>query len=156
MCLEGCGREVREQVKLYLQQTPHSIHKPLLSLLEYQGAKMNHECTSQQQKDAILIGHLIKSETQQMPGIHHEHHEDSSASKRRRESMSLDEEISDVKMLLNSLSRSYFLIKKIKENAVFVDDEDSKNVKTILERILHAWDIGEPTETNADLDFNTA
>lgn len=156
MCLEGCGREVREQVTLYLQQTPHSTHQPLLSLLEYQCAKMKQECTSQQQNDVILIAQHMKSESQQMPSIHQECNEEFSASKRRRENMSLDEEISDVKVLLNSLGRSYFLVKRIKENAVFVDGEDSKKVKTIIERMLHVWDVGEPAVTHADVDLNAA
>ncbi|XP_050724069.1 uncharacterized protein C1orf112-like isoform X2 [Eriocheir sinensis] len=143
MCLEGCGGEVREQVTLYLQQTPHSTEQPLLSLLEYQGDKMKKDCTSQQKNDAILIDQMMKLESQQTTSNHHDHHEEFSASKRRRETVSRNGEISDVNILLDSLNRSYSLVKKIKENAVFVDGEDSKKVKTIIERMQHAWDTDE-------------
>lgn len=155
MCLEGCGREVQEQVTLYLQQTPHSTHQSLLSLLEYQRGKMKQDCTPQQQ-NVVLIEHLMKSESQQVTSIHHDHHEEFSASKRLRESESPNKEISDVNVLLNSLSKSFSLVKKIKENAVFVDGEDSEKVKIIIEKILHAWDSGETAVSNSGVDLNAA
>lgn len=154
MCLERCGKEVREQVTLYLQQTPHSAHQPLLLLLEGQVLKVKQECTSQQQKDVILIAQHMKSESQQMPSTHHEHHEEISSFKRRRESMSHDEESADLNMLISSLSRSFFLVRKIKENSVFVDDEESIKIKAIIEGMLHIWDTGEPTVTDVDIDSN--
>lgn len=141
MCLEGCGREVREQVTLYLQQTPHSTQQPLLSLLEYQEDKMKQDSTSQPQNYPILIDQMMKLESQQTTSDHYDHHKEFSACKRLREDVPQDGEVSDVNVLLDSLSRSYSLVKKIKENAVFVDGGDSKKVKTIIEKMLHAWDL---------------
>lgn len=137
MCLKGCGKELQERVTLYLQQTYHSTQQPLLSLLEYQDAKMKQDCISREQKDTVSIAEQMKSEIQEDSS----NQEFNSATKRRRETMSPDEEVSDVNMLLNSLSKSYFLVKKIKESDVSVDDKDSKKVKTTIERMLLDWDM---------------
>ena len=143
MCLERCEKEVREQVTLYLQQTPHTTQQPLLLLLHYQGLRMQQKDVTKRQSDTTLIVDHMKTESKQMVMDHHQNHEEIKAVKRRRESTSLDEEILDVNKLFNSLNDSCKLVKKIKESNVFIDDEDSKMVKDILEDMLNVWTAGE-------------
>lgn len=140
MCLAGCGKETRERVTLYLQQTPHPTNQTPVSLLHYQSVRMQQKDPPKRQQDVILIVDHMKTEKLK---AHCQNPEEVKAVKRRRESTSSDEEIVDVNGLLNSLKESCNLVKKMKGSGVLIDNEKSVMVKDILKNMLDIWTTGE-------------
>ncbi|XP_063870708.1 FIGNL1-interacting regulator of recombination and mitosis-like [Scylla paramamosain] len=140
MCLAGCGKETRERVTLYLQQTPHPTNQTPFSLLHYQSIRMQQKDLQKKQDDVILIMDQMKTEKLK---AHCQNHEEVKAVKRRRESISPDEKILDINRLLDSLKESCNLVKRMKGSNVFIANENSKMVKDILENMLIIWTTGE-------------